>query len=98
MSRKKFWKLSFYEWSLWSLKIVGDLEKRIEDKKFFARLARRMMLVSAKVMGAKNVKESDFWRLPDDGEEETGKEYTPEEFDAKFEAFLERTKKKKKNG
>jgi hypothetical protein len=94
MSPKKFWKLSFYEWSLYSLRIRDLANKRKFDHELMIRLARRIMFVNAKVMGSKRLKELDLWPLESDEKEPEGKEYTQEELDVKIEAIAKARNKK----
>jgi hypothetical protein len=99
MSPKKFWKLSFYEWSLYALRIRSLINKRKFDHELMIRLSRRMMFVNARVMGSKKGKESDFWELDSDKVDENL--ITEEEFHMKIENIAKKRKKKiinKKNG
>lgn len=92
MSSKKFWKLSFYEWSLCSLRIRDLDNQRKFDHELMIRLARRMMFVQARVMGSKKVKENDFWPL--EGDKTDSVEITDEQL-AKLEEVHQARKKKR---
>lgn len=92
MSPKKFWKLSFYDWSLYSLRIMSIADKRRFDQELMIRLARRMMFVQARVMGSKKVKENDFWPL--EGDKTDSVEITDEQL-AKLEEVHQARKKKR---
>jgi hypothetical protein len=69
MSPKKFWKLSFYEWSLWVNRIRSLQDKRQEDRNLLIELERNSMALFAnahKDRKAGLFKGSDFYPLPGD--------------------------------
>lgn len=88
MDPEKFWRLTFYEWSLWMerIKILNDKDRRRED--LAIELERGTMALLAHLHGNKNVTRQDFYKLSYD-EVTTQVEVTAERM---FPALVDRFK------
>jgi hypothetical protein len=66
MSEKKFWKLSFYQWSVWLQRIVLLQERRQQDRELLIELERGTMALLCNIHKDKNTpefKRTDFYKL-----------------------------------
>lgn len=84
MSPKKFWKLSFYEWSLWLNAIVRDQQKREQDQQLAVILQRDWMALyvnSNTSANAEKLSGTDFYPLPGDEVKKKTEFSTPEQLE-----------------
>lgn len=76
MSPKKFWKLSFYDWSLWINRIQNLQKKRNQDQELLIMLQRDWFALYANSNKSKNDEPydpSDFYTLSTDEKQEKKK-------------------------
>lgn len=66
MEPKKFWSLSFYEWTLWAGRIKHLIKERDDDRKLLIELERNSMALLANIHSSKKYRPQDFWTLPTD--------------------------------
>lgn len=66
MEPDKFWRLSFYEWSLWVGRINHLVEERNNDRKLLIELERNSMALLANIHSTKKYSGEDFYKLPTD--------------------------------
>lgn len=76
MSQKKFWKLSFYEWSLWLQRIRVKHERIKQGRELLIELERNSMALLANINRGKNqapYSGTDFYKISYDEISETVK-------------------------
>lgn len=66
MEPDKFWRLTFYEWSLWVGRINHLVEERNNDRKLLIELERNSMALLANIHSTKKYSGEDFYKLPTD--------------------------------
>lgn len=88
MTPDQFWELSFYEWSLWVLRIRNVQQQREDQKVFWGNWMALYTNVRLKE-GVEEVTWEDFY-TPAGKQEEHKEKLTPEELQAKMERALKR--------
>lgn len=66
MSSEEFWKLTWYEWGLWCLRIVDQRRKRNEDRELSIEMTRSIMTLQANIHRGKRARpyeKTDFFKL-----------------------------------
>lgn len=71
MEPDKFWTLSYYEWTLWLMRIKAISDKRRHDHELLIELERNSMAVMVNLWSKKKVTGKDFYSLRADREEQT---------------------------
>lgn len=66
MDPDEFWKLSFYNLSLWAGRVINIIEQRNNDRKLLIDLERNSMALLANIHSTKKYRPEDFWLLPTD--------------------------------
>ena len=98
MSSKKFWKLSFYDWSLWIQRIKTIHVRRKEDKELLIELERNSMALLANLNTGKSqaaYSGTDFYKLSYDQKSETSKATGEEMFKFLNEKFKDKPIRKR---
>ena len=96
MEPEKFWELSYYEWSLWLLRIKHQARKRKQDQEVLIELERNSMALMVNLWSKKKVSGRDFYTLSSDGEEKAGPAITGEQLMEKMkERFKDKPVKKR---
>jgi hypothetical protein len=100
MKSKEFWGLSFYEWSIWLLRIRSLQDKRRQDGELLIELSRNWMAMYANSnrdpKKTPPYKPTDFYRLSYDTTVEKAKKTDAETLEwvkKRFEKALKRLKK-----
>lgn len=95
MSPKKFWKLDFYEWSLWVNRITTIQKKRNQDQELLIMLQRDWFALYANSNKGKNAEAfspTDFYTLPGDEQKKKKIFANPEEFEEEMKKRVRRRK------
>lgn len=98
MSPKRFWKLSFYEWSIWVERIKIQHERRNQDRELLIELERNSMALLANINRGKNAEMftgKDFYKLSYDEVVESSKATGEEMFKALQERFKDKPIRKR---
>lgn len=98
MKPKKFWKLSFYDWSLWLNAIISDQRKRSQDHELHIRLQREWMAHYTNMklpQHAEKVNGSDFFELPGDEVDKKETEFkTPQQLEEEMKKRVRKVRTK----